>query len=131
MRDEDRKLGSRPVLRHIRLNPMASELLETERIEERPLISSASILILSAFLAGAGFAGALPRSGQIHAVFAAAAGVAAYLGLWYTTRLQERLAATREELRTARKLERRLGKHVPVRKSAVTGVVRRIGPSRG
>lgn len=92
------------------------------------MVSSASILILSAFLAGIAFAGALPPSSAVHAVCAGAAGVAAYLGLWYTTRLQERLAAARQELRAARRLERRLGKHVPVRKSLVTGVVRRIGP---
>lgn len=110
---------------------MASVPLESDRPAERPLISSASILILSAFLAGIAFAGALPRTTQVHAFSAAAAGVAAYLGLWYTTRLQERLAAMKEELRTARKLERRLGKHVPVRKSLVTGVVRRFGPGRG
>jgi len=107
---------------------MSSGALEQHRGEEQPLISSASILILSAFLAGIAFAGALPPSSQVQAVCAGGAGVAAYLGLWYTTRLQERLAAAREELRAARKLERRLGKHVPDRKSPVTGVIRRIGP---
>ena len=109
---------------------MASVPLDSGRPSDRPLVSSASILIMSAFLAGIAFADVLPRSGQVHAISAAAAGVAAYLGLWYTTRLQERLAAVNEELRTTRKLERRLGKHVPVRKSSVTGVVRRIGPTR-
>lgn len=107
---------------------MASASVESNDPDDPPLVSSASILILSAFLAGIAFAGALPPSSQVHAVSAGGAGLAAYLGLWYTNRLQERLAAAREDLRAARRLERRLGKHVPVRKSLVTGVVRRIGP---
>lgn len=108
---------------------MASTPAESDRDNDRPLISSASILLFSAFLAGIAFADALPRSSQVHAVCAAAAGVAAYVGLWYTTRLQEQLAAAREEARTVRKVERRLGKHLRSGKKFAAGMTRRIGPT--
>jgi hypothetical protein len=124
----------------IRVNPVtcidhrrpavASTSDESDRADERPLVSPASILIFSAFLAGVAFAEALPHTSQVHAICAAAAGVAAYLGLWYTTRLQEQLAAAKQDARLARKAERRLGKHMRGNKSPAAGVVRRIGPDR-
>jgi hypothetical protein len=110
---------------------MASVTARRNDPEDRRIVSPASILILSAFLAGTAFAQTLPSSAQIQAVCAAAAGVAAYLGLWYTTRLQERLDAARHEVETARRLERRLGKHLRTRKSLVTGVTRRFRTQPG
>jgi hypothetical protein len=96
----------------------------------RSVVSATSILLFSAFLAGMVFGQALPRAAQFHAVTGAAAGVVAYIGLWYTTRVKEQLQANRVQEKTTRKLEKKLGKHLSGR-SFIAGMSRRIDPSGG
>lgn len=86
--------------------------------EDRPLVSSTSILIFSAFLAGVACDRALPSAVQIHAFMASAAGTIAYIGLWYTTRVKEQDAADRVNRQLTRRLERKLGKHVTARRGS-------------
>ena len=91
---------------------MSSVSIDLVGPAERPLVSNSSILLFSAFLAGLAFGQALPNVTQYHAVTASAAGVVAYIGLWYTTRVNEHRHAARVNRKLARKLERKLGQHV-------------------
>ena len=92
----------------------------------RPLVSGTSILLFSAFLAGMVFGQVLPKAQQFHAFTGAAAGVIAYVGLWYTTRVKEQMQVTRAQEKVSRKLEKKLGKHVSSRRSFIAGMSRRL-----
>lgn len=105
---------------------MSSVSLGHDASAERPLVSGTSILLFSAFLAGAVFGHALPPAAEFHAVTGAAAGVVAYIGLWYTTRVKEQREASRVNERVARKLERKLGKHLSPRRGLIAGMTRRV-----
>jgi hypothetical protein len=79
---------------------------------ERPVVSNSSILIFSIFLSGLAFGQILPPLAHFNAIASAGAGTIAYIGLWYTTRAHEQRVTTRTNQKVARKLERKLGKHV-------------------
>ena len=109
---------------------MATVPADFDQPAERPLISGTSILIFSAFLAGAVFGQAMPRAAQYHAITAAAAGALAYIGLWYTNVVQSQKAASRASEKVTRRLERKLGKHLTTRADVMAGVNRRVDPHR-
>jgi hypothetical protein len=107
---------------------MATVAFDIDQPRERPLVSHASILIFSAFLAGTVFGQALPRMIQYHAFTAAAAGVLAYFGLWYTNLVKTQHAASKASEKVSRRLERKLGKHLTARADLVSGPSRRAEP---
>lgn len=110
---------------------MATIPVGFDQAPERPLVSSTSILIFSAFLAGTVFGQALPRVAQFHALTAAAAGIIAYFGLWYSSSLQTQRAVAKVNERVSKRLERKLGKHLTTRADLMNGVQRPINPPRG
>jgi hypothetical protein len=106
---------------------MASVPVELEApAPPRSVVSGTSILLFSAFLAGMVFGQVLPKAQQFHAFTGAAAGVIAYIGLWYTTRVKEQMQVTRTQEKVTRKLEKKLGKHLSSRRSFIAGVSRRL-----
>lgn len=109
---------------------MATVRVDFEQPNERPLVSGTSILLFSAFLAGAVFGQAMPRAIQFHALTAAAAGALAYIALWYTHLVQTQKAASRASEKVSRRLERKLGKHLSTRADLLSGTNHRIDTTR-
>lgn len=109
---------------------MATVRVDFDQPNERSLVSGTSILLFSAFLAGAVFGQALPRAVQLHALTAAAAGAIAYIGLWYTHVVQAQKAASRASEKVSRRLERKLGKHLSTRVDHLSGTSHRFDPTR-
>ena len=99
---------------------MSAASAQLDAPAERPLVSGTSILLFSAFLAGMVFGHAIPPVTRMHAVTAAAAGTIAYIGLWYTHRVQEHLQTMQASRKVTRKLERKLGKHLTGVSAAVS-----------
>lgn len=110
---------------------MTTATFDTDQPCERPLVSHTSILLFSVFLAGVVFGQALPRMIHYHAFTAAAAGVLAYCGLWYTSLVETQHAASKVSQKVSRRLERKLGKHLTTRADLTSGVNRRVDPHRG
>lgn len=109
---------------------MATVPADFDQPTERPLVSGTSILLFSAFLAGAVFGQAMPRAIQFHALTAASAGALAYVALWYTHHVQTQKAASRASEKVSRRLERKLGKHLSTRADLMSGVSRRVDTTR-